>query len=231
MCPEKNSFPLIRDLWRGALLNTIAHAVWITADSLLAYEVGWDGKNYLRQDSMGASSAIHFADNNTVVGAFFSSKSIYQPFNKPDSAYSIEPFLSGIPEDLHILANAETLEYMLQEYDGIAQPIITAAFWSSGTNLIAAMSWKEVWTNGAYILDIELTPLESVFKTLAVNLDLSLDQIDLIQSLFRKRGMDRSSTIVLDEKEYRTLISQGNAGIAQAQELLSAINIQIPSKH
>ncbi|HMN13382.1 MAG TPA: hypothetical protein PKD55_13760 [Bellilinea sp.] len=86
------TFPAIQDLWRGALLNTIAHAIWIAADPLLAYEVGWNGKNYLRQDSMGTSSAIHFADSSTVVGTFFASGSIYNPFSNPDYVYDIELF-------------------------------------------------------------------------------------------------------------------------------------------
>lgn len=226
-----NDFPLIRDLWRGALLNTIAHAVWITADSSLAYEVGWDGKNYLRQDSMGASSAIHFADANTVVGAFFSANSHYQPFNKPVSDYSIEPFFSGIPDKLRYLANAESLEFMLQEYNGVAQPIITAAFWGSDTRMAAAMPWEEVWANGAYILAVELTPLVDVFGVLESDLELRPDQLGLIRSLFRKRGLDLRSTVILDENEYRSLVAQGNAGIAETCELLRAINIQLPQEH
>lgn len=228
---SNNDFPLIRDLWRGALLNTIAHAVWVTADSFLAYEVGWDGKNYLRQDSMGASGAIHFADGNTVVGAFFSANSKDQPFNRPASDYSIEPFFSGIPDKLRSLANAESLEFMLQEYNGVVQPIITAAFWGGDTKMVSAMPWEEVWANGANILVIELTPLADVFEVLEADLELHPDQLDIIRSLAHKRGLDLSSTIILDENEYKSLISRGRAGIAETRELLRAINIQLPQEH
>jgi len=221
-------FPAIQDLWRGALLNTIAHAIWIAADPLLAYEVGWNGKNYLRQDSMGTSSAIHFADSSTVVGTFFASGSIYNPFSNPDYVYDIELFFRGIPRELRVIANVETLSFMQQEHKGVVQPIITAAFWGSDRNLTAAMPWDKIWENGAHILEIELMPLESVFETLEADLEITAEQLDLIKALFRKRGMELDSTIILDDGEYRALISHGNAGIAETERLLSAINIRLP---
>ncbi|MBN1565112.1 MAG: hypothetical protein JXA10_14810 [Anaerolineae bacterium] len=224
--PATNSdYPLIRDLWRGALLNTIAHAIWITSDPILAHEVVWDGKTYLRQDTMGASGAIHFADHHTVTGAFFSTRSTSY---KPESAYSIAPFLNGIPDDLRTLANNKVLSYLLQEHGGLAQPIITAAFWSANTQLTAAMPWEEVWNNGGYILNIELRPVHSVFDTLQTDLELTSAQLNLLQSLVHKRGNELTETITLDHSEYETLVAQGSAGIAEARELLSAINIQIP---
>ena len=222
------TFPTIWELLQGALLNTIAYAIWFAADSLLANEVGWNGKNYLRQDSMGTSGAIHFADSATAVGAFFAHDSAYSPFANPGRGYDIERFLSGMPSKLHEIADTEVLPFLLQDYKGIVQPIITAAFWCSGASLTAAMPWSEIWAHGAQILKTELMPLDSVFEHLKANFELTSEQLALIEALFHKRRTELDSIIVLDDAEYRALVSQGNAGISETERLLNSINIRLP---
>jgi PIN domain nuclease of toxin-antitoxin system len=69
MTIQHSGFPQRVQLWRGALLTTIAHAMWVTQYPELAYEVSWDGLFYSRQNTQGTYGTIAFVKNG-LVGVF-----------------------------------------------------------------------------------------------------------------------------------------------------------------
>lgn len=213
-------------LWQGAILGTIAHAIWVAHHPDLAYEQSWEGPNYIVQNSMGAYGTVTFAENS-VVGVFFDSHSSRSPY-RSEGSYDLRSFLSGIPENLLVLANQEALQYVLQEYKGITMPIITAAFWSEDDYLTAAKPWQEVFANGAHLVRIQLLDTEKAIAEWQTNYELKSSQVELTRSLFYRKVTRPQTQIVLDDQERSVLASDGTEGIEVSRELLAGIGIILP---
>lgn len=151
---SQESFPQCMQLWKGAILGTIAHAIRVTSNPDFSHEQSWDGSNYSVQDSMGSRGTISFAKER-IVGVFFDKDSPRNPF-RSGQAYDLDSLLAGMPTEHLSIANNEALQYVLQEYGGTAMPIITAAFWSAGDYLTAAEPWSQVFVHGAHLIRIQL---------------------------------------------------------------------------
>ena len=130
MSTGANSFPEQRLIWPGAILGSIAHAIFVCRYPDLAHEQSWDGANYNVQDSAGSRGTIAFSESS-FVAVFFYEGSNRNPF-RSKSSYTLERFFAGLPEDLKAVANEEALQYVLQEFGGSTVPIITSAFWGDG---------------------------------------------------------------------------------------------------
>src|SRR5262245_29519005 len=131
-------------LFEGAVLSTIAHAIWVLADPLLAGEQGWDGPNYCLTDGSGDFGAITFSEQITVA-AFFDVHSTRNP-NRLDADGSYHPnrYFSAAPPEVWDLAQREALEYLHFEFAESDLPLVTAAFWSEGERLVAGEPWPDV---------------------------------------------------------------------------------------
>ncbi len=215
-----------QQLWRGAVLSTIAHAIWIAQDPILAYEQSWDGRNYNIQDSQGALGTITFAELG-VIGAFFDAHSPRSPF-RSNKTYTTAPFFEGMPTALWEIAQAETLQYLLQEYQGSDVPLITAAFWSEGENLASTEPWSEVFDNGAHLVRIQLLEPEDAIADLQSNYELSPQQVNLLRSLFIRKTAAPDIPIILNDQERSITVTQGATGVEESRELLAAIGIVLP---
>src|SRR6266567_6201837 len=75
------AFPSCVQLWRGAVLSTIAHAVWSAPDGDPIEFVRWYGDLYLVNDWEGTLGAVAFAGTRGehLVGAFNDSHSPRTP--------------------------------------------------------------------------------------------------------------------------------------------------------
>lgn len=219
-------FPRRNDLWRGAILNTIAHAIWITSRPLLAYELSWDGSNYSRQDTMGTHGTVSFYEDS-VVGVFFDLHSPRNPF-KSKKKYDIQVFEKGMPSELLMRAEQEALQYVLEEYEGKIQPVITAAFWSKGEHLTAAEPWANVVTHGAHLIRIEVTQTEKAFREIQTQYEFSDEQIQLVRSIYERKVEMPNANLLLTERERDQISSQGVQGLEQCRELFSKIGITLP---
>jgi hypothetical protein len=65
-----DGFPPKTSLWRGSLLASIAHAVFVARAPFLAYSQSWDGRNYSLQDSTGSYGTTAFGRPATALSAF-----------------------------------------------------------------------------------------------------------------------------------------------------------------
>lgn len=223
MTISNHSFPRASQLWSGAILGTIAHAIWVASDPTLAYQLSWDGINYSRQDSMGTRGTITFAGDR-LVGAFFDENSPRNPL-RPGSHYDLHRFLSGMPSDLHPIANEETLQYMLNTYAGAVVPVITTAFWSDGEDVSAAESWQAVVDHGAHLVRTETMETETAIQEWKDNYELTDGQTDLLRSVFERRMSTSAIQLSLEDRDRKLLIANGIEGIDESRELLKAINI------
>ncbi len=219
--------PSVKELWQGAILATIAHALFITASPDLAYELSWEGLNYSRQDSQGGRGTITFTEDEEVVGAFFDTHSPRNPYLKVGE-YTLAPYFKGIPENLLQLAQSETLEYILDDWEGKPMPVVTSAFWSVNGRLVAAEDWTKVLSNGAHLLRIELMPIPKAFSVWQSECDFSEEQIGLVQNLYKRKLENENQPFQLEREEYKLWTAQGTDGIIESRELLEAIRIVVP---
>lgn len=224
--------PLVQDLRTGAILYSIAHAIFTAAHPFLAYEVWWDGMNYVRSDTQGTRGAITFK-NDAVVGVFFDHESPRSPYNRRRNSFpfskkesDIDRYFRGIEPHLYSIAQTETVPYQLQEYNCNVTPMITAAFWSSGGYLVGAESWDNIFKNGAFLVKIELLPTHKAMPLIEEDYNFNAKQMDLLTSVFNRR-MGTESPITLTSDELQVLFAEGREGIEASKTLLKSINISL----
>lgn len=224
-----SNFPTKAQLWNGAMLATIAHAIFTASHPELSHELSWDGLNYNRQNSQGSRGTITFANDGRVVGVFFDKDSPRNPFplSSVTSDYDLNFFFRGIPQDLWQLANEEALQYVLDEYKGKTAPVITAAFWAGpAQHLEAAESWNDVLANGASLIAAELMQTETAMAHWQAECEFSARQLLLLKSLHTKKMSAPDSSIRLESWEAAILLASKNVeGISESRSLLKAINI------
>ncbi len=225
---RQETFPKLSQLWRGATLRTIAHAISLAHDPTLSYEVFWENLNYTRQDSAGSRGAITFAENYAV-GAFFDEHSSRNPFRSANpGGYDLASFFVGIPVEQLSRLQEETLQYLVEEYGGELKPVITSAFWSEEESLSAAEPWDEVYRHGAHLIRIEIMDEEAALAALQSEYEFPASQMTLLHSLFTRRVTGFDNHLILDQSEYATLTFNGIIGLDESKRLLETINIKCP---
>ena len=142
-------FPSPSRIWQGAILHTIVHAIAITSDSTLFYEVGWDGLNYLRNDTMGTRGVITF-HTNILIGAFSNLKSKRHIFHQGKSIKWTEHFKNA-SDDVLNLAQKETSLYLSEEHENIIQPAITTACWGDNARIHSNDDWLTFMEHGGHL--------------------------------------------------------------------------------
>lgn len=228
MILQDGDFPQRHQLWRGAILATIAHTISVTRNPTLAYELSWEGPNYSRQDSQGTRGTITFADDR-LVGVFRDDASPRAPWNA-GSRYSLAAMLAGMPDELVQLAQREALQYVLDEYDGVTEPIITAALWSDGDAITAAEPWADVVAHGAHLVRIEAMETEAAMSEWQTEYEWSEAQTALLRRLFERKMALPGARMMLENTEYDQLVADGRDGLAESRELLAAIGIELPKR-
>ena len=208
-------FPERKQIWPGAVLGSIVHAIIVSRYPNISNEQSWDGANYNVQDSMGSRGTIAFSGDN-LVGVFFDERSPRNPFHSK-KPYELNWFLKDIPASLHNLAYDEALQYVLQEYRGKIVPVITSAFWDDGENLTAVEPWEEVFANGAHLMRIQLLDTGIALKEWKSLYEMSSSEVALARSLFERKIAEPSRSIKLEVSE-RNILSAGAKGVEGTQE-------------
>lgn len=227
MTADQEAFPHRLQLWRGAILSTIAWAIWVAHHPFFSGELSWDGPNYVLNNSQGTNGTVTFAGDR-VVGAFFDLHSSRSPFQSESNNYTLAPFFVGMPQGLLTLAHEQTVQYLIEEIEGTCKPIITAAFWSEGEHLTAAEPWPEVVKHGAHIVRKEVMGMEEAIAAWQEDCELSSAQVDLLRSLFTRKMKTPNGPLILGRRERGVLISDGDEGLGDSRELLAAVGIILP---
>lgn len=215
-------------LRNGCILATIAHAIFTTHQPELAHEQSWDGDNYNVQDSEGTLGTVTFASSG-IVGAFFDVHSQRNPFSGGDRRSSdLATRLTEMPAPLRAVAENDTLQYLLQDYEGSQVPLITSCFWSEGDQLAAAEPWVDVFSNGAHLIQTQLKEPDEAIPVWRAHYDFSEQQVELLKILFERKLHAGESRIELNADEKASLLSTGNQGLDAARELLAEINLTVP---
>jgi hypothetical protein len=209
------------DLSQGCILATIAHAIWLIKHPELVHEQSWDGSNYNVQDTMGSLGTITFGSEGTVA-AFFDVHSPRNPF-RSGTGHALAELLAGMPASLRALAERETLQYLLQEYKGTTQPVITAAFWSEGESVVAAEQWDQVLSNGAHLAKLQLLGAAALGEWQKLY-KFNSREFELVRSLFSRKMSNPDETVILTASEADTILTDA-PGVDESKALLRQIRI------
>lgn len=226
MSTNLEQFPRTSQLFQGAILGTIAHALWIAKYPDFANEQSWDGPNYSVQNSQDVRGTITFLGSR-VVGVFRDESSPRNPFSAEEE-YDLSRFLVGMTPDLLDLATNEALQYVLEDYKGNIVPIITTAFWSDGEFLTSAEPWHEVVENGAKILQTQLIDTKAAITKWQSDYEISASQATLMRTLFDRKIKLPDTQITLSSGERDLLVANNAEGIEESRQLLGAIGIILP---
>lgn len=223
-------FPEQRLIWPGAMLGSIAHAIFVCRFPDFSNEQSWDGTNYNVQDSAGSRGTIAFAGDK-FVGVFFYKSSKRNPFHS-GSRYDLNRFFAGLPQDLRPLAHDEALQYLLQEFNGTTISVITSAFWGDGIieRATAAEPWADVFDHGAVLIQNQLLDGDFALTKWAADYELKPSEIALVKALFDRKMANPNKSIQLNESE-RLLweeITSGQEGIEASRESFAEIGILLP---
>ncbi|MFZ3087065.1 MAG: hypothetical protein WA123_03275 [Methylotenera sp.] len=210
-----------QQLWDGALLGTIAHAVWVAGEPLLFAAQSWDGHNYLLNDSSGTIATVTFVDKK-VVAVFFDANSSRNPFVTGDASEA-DNLIAGMPSDVLTILKFETLQYMLQSYKGQDVPLITAAMWSSGGDLVAMESWADLISHGGHIVRIQLLSEDEALLAWKEEFLFSEVQVNLVKSLYRRKIKNPDIHISLTDEE--KLMLAPSAGETECREIFASLNV------
>jgi hypothetical protein len=221
--PTKSGFPSYKQLFQGAILGTIAHAIWLSKECEPSYSQMWDGMNYVLDDNQGARGAITFAKDK-LVGVFFDYNSIRSPWRSGHLSES-RSYLRDCPKDLFSLAEREAMQYVLEDYNGDNIAIVTAAFWGDSDQLAGVEEWEIIEEHGGHLVHIQILPHEEAMLEWTEQYELLPQQSTLLMHLFRRRMDDPDGILRLSRSELDVLTSAGDEGLKYAKEMLSTINI------
>lgn len=207
-----------RTLYEGCYLASISCAVMSAKYPELSFEHNWDGMNYLVQDGFGSRGTITF-QNNFCVGAFRSDNSERLRNSVPYTHY-----FENCQERIFQLAKSETLQYLLDEYDGVIRPVITTCFWSNGNNLDSNDSWDDVFSNGGDILIPQLSGFEIGLEHWKKYYEMNTSELNLVVRLFKERIAHPEQEIRLVDG-IELLSRYGSEGFKEAKQLLGSMRI------
>jgi hypothetical protein len=229
MAAALSAFPDRATLWRGVVLGTIAHAIWVAGGASLAVLQQWDGVNYTLNDVSGARGTVTFTPER-VVAAFRDEHSLARaaPPLQGTGRYAAEYYFAGAPEAVVALAREEALQYLFDTYQGVDQPVVTAAFWSEGATLRAIEPWPAVVEHGAHLLRIQLLPTDEAVSAWEEDYELSRAQVTLLRTIFERRMATPDGVVALTPRDHRALAAAGEDGLEESRALLAAIGIALP---
>jgi len=221
MSAEKTLLPWnCKNLWEGCILVTIAHAISSAHYPEFSYEHSWDGSNYSTQDSAGTRGTITFHKEHCV-GAF---RDDHSPSLRGKTVDATN-YLCGADSKILTLAQDETFQYLLEDVDGKAVPVITAAIWGDADTLYALENEQILFENGLLLLEIQLMASNEAIKALTEHYDMDIHQVELLISLHERfiKNPEQKIKLTLDEIN---VIGGDKAGINASKEVFSEMGIE-----
>ena len=203
-------------LYEGCLLAALAHAVTVGEYPEFNYEHSWDGMNYCMNNSKGCRGTITFHEKY-IVAAF-------RDENRVVSSKEAINYFEGAEAEIVELANAETLQYLLDAADGVTNPVITTALWGTWEELFSNQSMEIILDNCANIIENQLLEFSNAMEAWNDNYEFHDEQESLIKTLFSKKMSEGSSkAITLNNDEVDMLYGE----IDECAESLRELNILI----
>jgi hypothetical protein len=108
-------------------------------------------------------------------------------------------------------------------------PVFTAAFWSYGEALVAAEPWTEVMVHGGNaLLRRQLMDSDRALTEWQEYYSLSPPLVSLARSLYARRVVDPTATVVMEPQEVRTLQAFSSLARRDLRAVFSEMGIILP---
>jgi hypothetical protein len=209
-----------KQLWEGCILASIAHAIMVANYLELSNEQSWDGINYNVQDSSGTGGTITFHPNY-LVGAFRNDYSERVSENR----VALD-FFKDAPQEVNVLASNETLQYLLDEIDGDAVPVITTAFWGNKDGFYSNDNFEDFIENGGFLIERQATDIEASIKEWKEGYEMSESQINLLRYIFERKISDPAGEIVLTESEIKMIQADDEDALNESRISFEELGIE-----
>lgn len=183
-----------KKLYEACILSSLTHAVAVGMYPELNYEHSWDNINYNMNDSEGCRATITF-HKNYIIAVFQDSRCVDANVNALD-------FFEGAPQEIIELAKKETLQYVLENVEGLVKPVISSAFWGDWEALYSISSFDEIFEKGAHIIETQLLPFDEAMDEWSDYYKLDESQIKFIKYLFDKKIKENTFTLSNDDIQY-----------------------------
>lgn len=207
------------ELWKGCILASLAHAIMVAHHPNLSNEHSWDELTYNVQDSSGGRGTITFS-TDYVVAAFRNDHS--ERLNKGNYAIS---FFEGAPIEVMKIVESETLEYLLDDFQGSVKPLITASFWGTDNKCFSVDSQETLYEQGAYLLEYQLMDFEEALESWKEYYDMSHEQSELLTSLYNRKITRPMDSIVLTKKEIQSIGTYDEEGLNESEVSFGELGI------
>ena len=209
------------DLYDGCLIGAIAHAIVVGKYPELAYEQSWDGINYNLVGDNGIRGTLTF-DGDICVGVFRNEK--YVNNNSIENAMK---FFEEAPENIKNIAEKESLLYLLEMVNGKKIPVITAAFWSDGEEMVTPFLGEEIFLNSISIIEKQILPIEESILRWKEYYEMEEEEIELLKIIYDKIKKKSGEKIVLTKDEIKMLGELDEDGIRELKTSFSEMNIYL----
>jgi hypothetical protein len=211
-----------KQLWQGCILATIAHAIMVAHFPELSNEHSWDGINYNVQDSEGTRGTITF-DSKYCVAAFRNDDSGRILTSKFSEAHK---YFQGASLEILQLAEAEALQYLLENVNGRAVPVITTAFWGEDNNLFTNDTYNEMIENGGFLLERQVMGFDLAIEAWKEYYDMSQQQCDFLKYIYDRKISNPNEIITLSKEEISFIGSNDEEGLNESRISFEEIGIQ-----
>jgi hypothetical protein len=201
----------------ACLYSSIAHAVSNLKHPFSSYAQSWEGMNYSFQYGSSRGTITFDVSNAILVGAFRYDKSDRTSWYPKFEALGL---LSEAPETARELANKEAFQYLLDEFDDPAPPVIstgfwgrfgkkaapapkvtvpcvTTALWSEGDEIYSCDTLDDFNSSGGEFISEIMISRKELRAYLEVQYELTLEELELIDCLFQLKK-DGKTKISLD---------------------------------
>ncbi|WP_211654121.1 hypothetical protein [Planococcus alpniumensis] len=207
-----------KELWEGAILASIAHAIFVADAPELAHENSWDGFNYNFNDSQGIRGTITFHPD-FFVAAFRNDEVLADSLN-------FEDYFHQAPKKVLQLAEEEALQYLLDDVRGKTLPSITTIIWGEKEQTFSSHRFDEMLENGGKILAIQSMNVTESLKACEEEFEFTQEQLMLLKKLYHLKIAQPNEKITLNQSDIEAIGSKNEEGINESKILFAEIGIE-----
>ncbi|AFS69454.1 hypothetical protein [Exiguobacterium antarcticum] len=209
-------------IWEGCILASIAHAIFVANNPDFAYEHSWDGNNYSTNDGQGSRGTVTFGQD-FFVGGFR---------NEEFSVETTEAkeLLSQAPQRVQKIAEQDTFQYLLDEVDGAALPIVTTVLWGNDNQVFSSHPYDDMIEQGAHLLEIQASEYENGVDYWEEYYELREQQLTLLKKLYHLKLANPARTITLSVEDIQALDAIDIEGMKESKISFSEMGFEWPSK-
>lgn len=219
-----SAHPITEDGWsyeelrQGCILVSIAHAIFVADAPELAHEISWDGFNYNMNNTQGSRGTITFHPDFFVAG--------FRNDELTSASLKASDYLIQAPHRVVELAEAETLQYLLDDVAGKILPSITTVLWGDKDQAFSSHPFEDMLVRGGELLEMQALNPEEAFEACEENYEFNKKQMELLKKLFYLKLARPNEKIILNRTDIDVIGTQNVEGVDESRTSFAEIGIE-----